>query len=264
MNSPCVAFYLRSATGNAADLEKQKKKLETEFTHRKTEFSDCTTEIYVDPYSNGHRYGDQLLRLKRDIEAGKIQAVMATQLNRVSLSSEQRDCFFKFLRKHRVRFISDKNFDTARWDGDAARREDANLPRIVLYCRVASLVVTAGDESILGQLDRLSAAILLGNPYGIRGHLKEIYREHVSGLDWSRPVMTKLKDEIEQGKFDLLVVTDLTRISRIQEEVDRFLELARGKCRVFSLCGFDSAPTRPVAVNLGLIAESRVSGGGNV
>ena len=67
MNSPCVAFYLRSATENAADLEKQKKKLESEFTRRKTEFSTCTTAIYVDSHSSGHRYGSELLRLKKDM-----------------------------------------------------------------------------------------------------------------------------------------------------------------------------------------------------
>lgn len=125
MSNKCVAFYLRSATGNTEDLERQKKKLESKFTRRKIEFSTCTTAIYVDPRSSGHLYGSELLRLKKDIEAGKVLAVMTTQLNRVSLSGQRLDCFFEFLRKHRVRFISGENFDTARWDGSAAEEVDS-------------------------------------------------------------------------------------------------------------------------------------------
>lgn len=251
MNSQCVAFYLRSATGNEADLSKQKQSLETEL--RRRGIANEPVLVYADRCSSGMRLGSELLRLKLDVLEGGVHTVIVTEMNRISRDSENLHRFLDFLDGQYVRFLCGKIIDSRSW-----RERPAPLKRIALYCRVAGRVV-ANSDSILQQLNQLGSAVLMGNPYGIRGRLEEIYRECGSGHDPARPLFQKLKADIAAGKLDVLLVTDLSRLSRSPSDLAKLLELARkNRCRVISLFErFDSnAAERPIP----LIADQGLGG----
>lgn len=106
-----VAFYLRSATGDSDDLQKQLKLLERE--SKRFGFDSNEVSIYTDAHQSGLNDGPEFLRLKNDIAEGRINFVFISRLNRVSRSLKGLSSFFEFAKKNQFRFISvNENMDS--------------------------------------------------------------------------------------------------------------------------------------------------------
>tara|TARA_B110001454_G_scaffold155806_1_gene145096 strand:+ start:3549 stop:3968 length:420 start_codon:yes stop_codon:yes gene_type:complete len=106
-----VAFYLRSATGDSGDLQKQRRLLEQESTSFGV--NNAEISIYTDAHQSGKHDGPEFLRLKKDIIEGRINFVFISRLNRVSRSLKGLSSFFEFAKKNRFRFVSiNENMDS--------------------------------------------------------------------------------------------------------------------------------------------------------
>tara|TARA_B110001454_G_scaffold155807_1_gene145115 strand:+ start:3559 stop:3981 length:423 start_codon:yes stop_codon:yes gene_type:complete len=106
-----VAFYLRSATGDSGDLQKQRKLLERE--SKRFGFDSNEVSIYIDPHQSGLNDGPEFLRLKSDIAKGRINFVFISRLNRVSRSLKGLSSFFEFAKNNQFRFVSvNENMDS--------------------------------------------------------------------------------------------------------------------------------------------------------
>jgi DNA invertase Pin-like site-specific DNA recombinase len=107
------AFYVRSATGNLADLKRQQKLLEREFVNRKVDFTSNSVEIYRDTHQSGLHPGPEFQRLSHNISLGKIDVVMVSRMNRISRSLKGLLKFQDLVGRHKVRFISaEENVDS--------------------------------------------------------------------------------------------------------------------------------------------------------
>ena len=121
-NASKVAFYLRSATGNLADLQKQQKTLENSL--QRFDFSKSDISIYKDQQQSGMKYGPELLRLQHDVINGKINFVFVSRMNRISRSSKDLSSFFKLITNHQLRFVSiHENVDSIFWNIMEAKNE---------------------------------------------------------------------------------------------------------------------------------------------
>ncbi len=121
-NANKVAFYLRSATGNLADLQKQQRMLENSL--QRFGFTKSDIDFYEDHQQSGMKYGPELLRLQHDIINGKINFVFVTRMNRISRSSEGLSNFFKLITNHQLRFVSvHENVDSILWNITEAKNE---------------------------------------------------------------------------------------------------------------------------------------------
>lgn len=106
-----VAFYLRSATGDSGDLQKQRKLLDRE--SKRFGFDSNEVSIYTDAQQSGLNDGPEFLRLKSDIAEGRINFVFISRLNRVSRSLKGLSSFFEFAKKNQFRFVSvNENMDS--------------------------------------------------------------------------------------------------------------------------------------------------------
>jgi DNA invertase Pin-like site-specific DNA recombinase len=111
-----VAFFIRSATGNLADLRSQRKFLEKELMRRGFDTSLCSVEIYQDAHQSGLRHGPEFQRMSSDVADGKIDVVMVARMNRISRSLPELMKFTRFVANHRIRFISaHENVDSSYW-----------------------------------------------------------------------------------------------------------------------------------------------------
>jgi DNA invertase Pin-like site-specific DNA recombinase len=121
-NASKVAFYLRSATGNSADLQKQQKTLENSL--QRFGFLKSDVSIYKDQQQSGIKYGPDLLRLQNDIINGKINFVFVSRMNRISRSSNGLSNFFKLITNYQLRFVSvHENVDSIFWNISEAKNE---------------------------------------------------------------------------------------------------------------------------------------------
>ncbi len=121
-NANKVAFYLRSATGNLADLQKQQKTLENSLQRFGLTKSDVS--IYEDQEQSAIKVGSDLLRLQNDIINGKINFVFVSRMNRISSSSKGLSNFFRLITKFQFRFVSIyENVDSVFWDISEAKNE---------------------------------------------------------------------------------------------------------------------------------------------
>lgn len=122
-NANKVAFYLRSATGNLADLQKQQKTLENNLQRFGLLKSDVSH--YEDQQQSGLKYGPELLRLQHDIINGKINFVFVSRMNRVSRSFKGFAKFSKLIGDYQIRFISvHENVDSIFWSTTEAKNEN--------------------------------------------------------------------------------------------------------------------------------------------
>ena len=122
-NANKVAFYLRSATGNLADLQKQQKILENSL--QRFCFSKSDVHSYVDSQQSGMKYGPELLRLQNDIINGKINFVFVSRMNRISRSSKGLSNFFKLITNNQLRFVSvHENVDSIFWNISGVKNEN--------------------------------------------------------------------------------------------------------------------------------------------
>lgn len=117
MNNPIhVAFYLRSATGNLADLRRQRKAIEREFVRRGFDFTNCQVTSYTDTHQAGMNNGPELSRLLDDVTGKKIQIVMVSRMNRISRRLTGLSAFCSLIAKYQFRFISEnENIDSVNW-----------------------------------------------------------------------------------------------------------------------------------------------------
>ena len=116
-NQPkCIAFYLRSATGNLADLRRQRKLCEREFVNKKVGFTSNKVEIYQDTHQSGLRSGPDFKRLSDDVESGKVAVVIVARINRISRRLDGLMKFYRFVEAHHLRFVSaEENVDSSLW-----------------------------------------------------------------------------------------------------------------------------------------------------
>lgn len=76
--------------------------------------------------------------------------------------------------------------------------------------------VSTEDQNFDRQLDTLEAA-----------GCEKIFKEKISGIKKERPVLNKLLEQIRKG--DLIIVTDLTRLSRSTKELFKLVEIIEKK-----------------------------------
>ena len=111
--TPKIAFYLRSANGDANSLKRQKQKLET-FISQKPELANTPVEIYTDEIQSGLRSGPEFLRMKQDIIDNKIDVVMVSEFDRISRSLVELLKFLEFLKDKGIPLLSpQENMDAA-------------------------------------------------------------------------------------------------------------------------------------------------------
>ena len=115
-NTIRIAFYLRSATGDLADLKRQFKTLKTEIVRRGFDPETSLIEVYRDTHQSGLRSGPEFERMTRDAKRGKIDVVMVSRLNRVSRSLRGLFSFYDFVKIYPIRFLSaEDNIDSDQW-----------------------------------------------------------------------------------------------------------------------------------------------------
>ncbi len=111
-----IAFYMRSTTGDLADLSRQKKLIENNFPKRGFDPARLCVSTYVDELATGLPYGPELERLISDLIDGKIDVVMVARVNRISRSMKGLSDFYKLIEARRFRFLSvHENIDSSLW-----------------------------------------------------------------------------------------------------------------------------------------------------
>jgi|GEM_PF-2062634 DNA invertase Pin-like site-specific DNA recombinase len=121
-----VAFYLRSATENLSDIQKQNRSLQKNL--ERFGLTNSRISIYCDVKQSGMDCGPEFLRLKNDILAGNVDVVCVARLNRISRSMKGLSNFLNLVRDSRVRFISPhENIDSNFWNLNACEVKNENL-----------------------------------------------------------------------------------------------------------------------------------------
>jgi DNA invertase Pin-like site-specific DNA recombinase len=116
INKKRFAFYLRSATGDLADLNCQFKILEDEVTRQGFSSETSTVELYQDTHQSGLRSGPELERMTNDVKLGKVDIVMVSRLNRVSRALGGQFSFYECAKNHPIRFLSiEEKIDSDQW-----------------------------------------------------------------------------------------------------------------------------------------------------
>ena len=109
--------------------------------------------------------------------------------------------------------------------------------RIALYVRVSTEEQAENPEgSIKNQEERLRATVKLKNMDGIFGEIKSVYVDRAkSGKDTNRPELQRLLLAIRKREVDLVMVTELSRISRSIKDFSEIWEMMQEHG-----CGFQS------------------------
>lgn len=109
--------------------------------------------------------------------------------------------------------------------------------RIALYVRVSTEEQAENPEgSIKNQEERLRATVKLKNMDGIFGEIKSVYIDRAkSGKDTNRPELQRLLLAIRKREVDLVMVTELSRISRSIKDFSEIWEMMQEHG-----CGFQS------------------------
>jgi site-specific DNA recombinase len=109
--------------------------------------------------------------------------------------------------------------------------------RLGIYIRVSTEEQAANPEgSIKNQEERLRAVVKLKNMEKAFGQIKAVYVETKSGKDTNRSELQKLLLAIRKREIDLVMVTELSRISRSVKDFSEIWDLMRANnCGFFSL-----------------------------
>lgn len=134
-----------------------------------------------------------------------------------------------------------------------------NSKRVAFYIRSAT-----GNEANLQKQEKLLRHKFVRQEVDSTRSSVNIYTDRCSSGLRAGPDLLRLQVDIAAGASDLLALTDLTRISRNPKEIGNFLESVRGKCRVVSFCGFDSASPKYSELSLAMLTKCRAVGGINV
>jgi len=86
-----------------------------------------------------------------------------------------------------------------------------------------------------------------------------ITAEHASGLDNSRKGLREVFHAVETGMVDLLLVTDLSRLSRDFVATDTYLRWLEDRY-VEVICADGTVPQTQTEILLGLVAASKLQG----
>jgi site-specific DNA recombinase len=114
--------------------------------------------------------------------------------------------------------------------------QTSKVHRIGLYIRVSTEEQASNPEgSIKNQEERLRAVVKLKNMEMPFGEIKSVFVEAKSGKDTNRPELQKLLSMIRRREIDLVMVTELSRISRSVKDFSEIWELMQA-----SNCGFYS------------------------
>ncbi len=110
--------------------------------------------------------------------------------------------------------------------------------KICFYIRVSTEEQAKNLEgSIKNQKERLLEAVKFKNLSGNFGEVVSIYIDRAkSGKDTNRPELQKMLFEISQGKIDLVMVSEISRISRNMKDFSEIWELMKKhNCGFYSL-----------------------------
>ncbi len=109
--------------------------------------------------------------------------------------------------------------------------------KIGLYIRVSTEEQAENPEgSVKNQEDRLRATVKLKNMENNFGEIKGVYVEAKSGKNTKRPELQKMLMAIRKREIDLVMVTELSRISRSVKDFSEIWELMQEhNCGFYSL-----------------------------
>ncbi|MFG1485612.1 recombinase family protein [Halobacteriovorax sp. RZ-1] len=117
-------------------------------------------------------------------------------------------------------------------------KEEIMSHKICFYIRVSTEEQAKNLEgSIKNQKERLLEAVKFKNLSGNFGEVISIYIDRAkSGKDTNRPELQKMLFEISQGKIDLVMVSEISRISRNMKDFSEIWELMKKhSCGFYSL-----------------------------
>lgn len=135
--------------------------------------------------------------------------------------------------------MESKTFDLrARTPGTRKSRINANQSgekRIAFYIRVSTEEQAENPEgSIKNQEERLKMTLLLKNSDGNFGKLVHVFCDAArSGKDMNRPELRKLLQAIEEGRVNMVMVSELSRLSRSIKDFSQIWEFMQSHG-----CGF--------------------------
>ncbi|MEK6578164.1 MAG: recombinase family protein, partial [Bdellovibrionota bacterium] len=114
----------------------------------------------------------------------------------------------------------------------------AKAHKIALYIRVSTEEQAENPEgSIRNQEDRLRATVNFKNMEGSFGEIKEVFVDKAkSGKDTNRPELQRLLTAIRNQEVDLVMVSELSRLSRSIKDFSQIWEMMRAHgCGFYSL-----------------------------
>lgn len=120
---------------------------------------------------------------------------------------------------------------------NASSKQKPKGHRIGIYIRVSTEEQAENPEgSIKNQEERLRMTVKLKNMEGHFGEITQVYVDTKSGKDTNRPELQKMLLSISQRKIDLVMVTELSRISRsIKDFSDIWALMQKSQCGFHSL-----------------------------
>ena len=110
--------------------------------------------------------------------------------------------------------------------------------KICFYIRVSTEEQAKNLEgSIKNQKERLNEAVKFKNLSGNFGEVVSVYIDRAkSGKDTNRPELQKMLFDIESGKIDLVMVSEISRISRNMKDFSEIWEMMKkNNCGFYSL-----------------------------
>ena len=110
----------------------------------------------------------------------------------------------------------------------ATSQKDKPRYRIAHYIRVSTEEQAENPEgSIRNQKDRLNSALNLRNLDGKFGEVVGVYVDVLSGKDTNRPELQKMLAAIRRREINLIMVTELSRLSRNTRDFAEMWEMLR-------------------------------------
>ena len=117
-------------------------------------------------------------------------------------------------------------------------KQPSGIKRVGAYIRVSTEEQAQNPEgSIKNQEERIRQALAFKNANAPFGELCEVFIDRgLSGKNMKRPEMRRLLNKIETGEIDLVIVTEISRLSRSIRDFTHVWELLQErKCGLWSL-----------------------------
>ena len=109
--------------------------------------------------------------------------------------------------------------------------------QIALYIRNSDQKQDTEEGTVKNQEQRLREFVKLKNLSGNFGKVVGIYTDRsLSGKNMRRPAVQRLMGDVESGKVNLILMSELSRISRNMRDFLQFWDFLKGhKCGLLSL-----------------------------